>query len=239
MQKKNNYSNTKGQNEMLRVALVDKSLLYRDSLKVLFDAIGSPKLVAYAPTFEQLNDLYKKETREPFDILLVEIGDKPIYSINSIKRMIEKNPDLKIIVLTEETDDIYAVYSIRAGVKGYVLKTMGFSVLLEAVQEVYGGNFYFNDDILKNVIYDYQDKHLNHSEQVAVDSYEESLMLSRREKEVLDLIIDGKTNSEIAKALSIKEVTVKNHVYNLMKKMNVEHRTGAVLKAIKQGWVAI
>ncbi|HEY4599744.1 MAG TPA: response regulator transcription factor [Cerasibacillus sp.] len=239
MQQKNNYINNKNGNNLISVALVDKSLLYRDSLKVLFDTIGSPKLVAYAPTFEQLNDLYKKEEREPFDILLVEIGDKPIYSIHSIKRMVEKNPNLNIIVLTEETEDIYAVYSIRAGVKGYVLKTMGFSALLEAIQHVYDGNFYFNDDILKNVIYDYQDKYLNNGEKEEVESHMASPILSRREREVLELIIDGKTNSEIAQALAIKEVTVKNHVYNLMQKMNVEHRTGAVLKAIKQGWVAI
>ncbi|TXL61599.1 response regulator transcription factor [Cerasibacillus terrae] len=224
------------ESKQINIALVDESKLFRESFKLLLQDDVEINMIADASSFKELDQL-STQSKDKLDILIVEIGDNPIYVINSIKRYLIERPELKVIALTYQKEESYVLPVIKAGVKGYLCKEMDLSSTIHAIKDIYEGKVYLHPDVLGYVINDYQSFFTENNKESKHDTIQPNL--SRREQEVLELLLDGRTNNEIAEVLSVKEVTVKNHVYNLMKKMNVEHRTEAVLKAIQKGWVVI
>jgi two-component system, NarL family, response regulator DegU len=163
------------------------------------------------------------------DLILIDIDLPGINCFDTIKELKRENNAIKIIVLTTHEDGESLFKTLQIGADGYVLKSADLQVLVEAVREVYCGQKFIQSKMTKELINEFNRVTLHEHE------YEnsETNSLTKREIDVLKLIADGMINKEIARQLFISEKTVKNHISNIFKKLNVSDRTQAAIFAYK------
>jgi DNA-binding NarL/FixJ family response regulator len=141
-------------------------------------------------------------------------------------------PDLKVIILSMYADESYVVRALTAGARAYLLKEATEEDLLPAVRAVAGGRSFFSPAISKILLTDY----VRHLKQRGMeDSYD---MLSDREKEVLQLLAEGKSNKEVASVLNLSLSTIETHRLKLMQKLNLHNTAEIVLYAVRKGIIA-
>jgi two-component system response regulator DegU len=164
--------------------------------------------------------------------------------VEATRELVEKYPDTKIIILSIHDDENYVTHALQTGAIGYLLKEMDADALIEAVKVVAEGGSYLHPKVTHNLVHEY--RKLAAGVARSGGAYLQTMeirrplhLLTRRECEVLQMLADGKSNRGIGEALFISEKTVKNHVSNILQKMNVNDRTQAVVVAIKNGWVEV
>ena len=218
---------------MINVLLVEDYKLMRFGLKSLFDEIKDVEIVSEAENGKEALEKYK--IMHP-DIILLDIGLPDISGIEVAKRIIEQNPKAKIIMLTSHISEQEVTDSLHAGACAYVLKDINIDVLSMIIKTVKEGAMWLDPQVVpilreKNcgVIPPRQMSRAMFKEQHA--------NLTQREYEVLKLVVDGKSNNEIAQELTISEHTAKAHVCNIIQKLVVDDRTQAAVKALKEGLV--
>lgn len=174
----------------------------------------------------------------------MDINMPTINGVEATRQLLEKFPETKVIILSIHDDENYVTHALKTGASGYLLKEMDADALIEAVKVVADGGSYLHPKVTHNLVNEYRRlaiENANSDEHhVQVVEIRRPLhLLTRRECEVLQLLADGKSNRGIGEALFISEKTVKNHVSNILQKMNVNDRTQAVVVAIKNGWVEV
>ena len=199
---------------LIRLLIVDDHVAIRIGLTSILEAHGISVIGAAASGRDALAILALSLP----DIILVDLRMHGMDGISLIQQVRQRHPSVRTIVFTSyETDeDVYS--TVRAGVQGYVLKDSPEQELLDAISEVYAGRHYFPPPIASRLA-----DRIGRSD------------LSAREVEVLGMLAKGLTNKQIADALSISSYTVRSHVANLTKKLNVCDRTEAVTVAFRQG----
>ncbi|WP_334110412.1 response regulator transcription factor, partial [Anoxybacillus sp.] len=165
-----------------------------------------------------------------------------VNGVEATRQLIEAYPDTKVIILSIHDDESYVMHALQTGAMGYLLKEMDADALIEAVRVVAEGGSYLHPKVTHNLVKEY--RRLVAGESMGQEKQKQDVrrpyhLLTRRECEVLQLLTDGKSNKGIADALFISEKTVKNHVSNILQKLNVNDRTQAVVVAIKNGWVEV
>ncbi|MEH7383427.1 response regulator transcription factor [Bacillus sp. JJ1533] len=161
------------------------------------------------------------------DIILMDLVMKEMDGIEATRRIIERWPEAKIIIVTSFIDDEKVYPALEAGATSYMLKTSKASEIAEAVRKTFHGQSVLEPEVTGKMMVRMRQKdtHLPHEE------------LTNREMEILLLIADGKTNQEIADELFIALKTVKVHVSNILSKLEVQDRTQAVIYAFKHSLV--
>jgi two-component system response regulator DegU len=157
--------------------------------------------------------------------------------------LVSRYPETKVIILSIHDDENYVQHALKTGAQGYLLKEMDADALIDAVRVVAEGGSYLHPKVTHNLVKEYRrlaaeegaDRDSVHTIEIRRPLH----LLTRRECEVLQLLADGKSNRAIGETLYISEKTVKNHVSNILQKMNVNDRTQAVVLAIKNGWVEV
>jgi two-component system response regulator DegU len=177
------------------------------------------------------------------DVVLMDINMPNVNGIEATQQLIENFPDSKVIILSIHDDENYVTHALKTGASGYMLKEMDADALIEAIKVVADGGSYLHPKVTHNLVKEYRRLA---SEEGSGNQFLRQMeirrplhLLTRRECEVLQLLADGKSNRAIGDALFISEKTVKNHVSNILQKMNVNDRTQAVVVAIKKGWVEV
>ncbi|MEA2553774.1 MAG: hypothetical protein QOJ65_1950 [Fimbriimonadaceae bacterium] len=162
------------------------------------------------------------------DVLLTDINMPHMDGIELTRRVLKEHKDIKVVILTvnEEADMVYD--AIRAGALGYMLKTSTPAEVVDAIRLAYKGEAKITPKIATKVLEDFR----RVREDDDTDDTE-LYVLSDREQEILDLVAQGLRNKEIASKLCIAEKTVKNHVSNILKALQVNSRTEAAMKAVK------
>lgn len=198
----------------IRVMLVDDHPIVREGLAAILQRRGID-IVAEACDGDEAVQMYG-QTRP--DVALMDLRMPKLSGVDAIAAIRRQYPDAKILVLTTyDTDhDIYS--AMRAGARGYILKDCPRDQLLEAIRTVQSGETYLPSHVARKLT----------ESMISQD-------LSPREKEVLQLIAEGKSNQQIGAALFISEGTVKGHVVNLLAKLDAQDRTHAVTNAIRRG----
>lgn len=186
------------------------------------------KHIEIAHTYHTGRDLLEGLKKEQPDILLLDI-QLPDKSGNELARFITRAyPGIRIIALTSMESTFHFKDMIKSGCKGYLLKSASKEKLLNAIEEVYGGGEYLEpalkDQLLLNVL-----KIKNNQTQLSP--------LTRREKEILELIATGLTSSEISEQLVLSQRTVENHRFSLMQKLGVKNTAGLVKVAMEMGFI--
>jgi DNA-binding NarL/FixJ family response regulator len=215
---------------LIKVLVVDDHPLSRIGLKYLLDEAKDISIVGEAVNGEQA--ITVAERLQP-DVVLMDVGMPVMDGIQAAKRIRQKNPEMRIIMLTshENDEDIFA--SLSAGVNGYSLKDINQNRLLTAIRAVYAGDFWLDTAIASKVVNVLSTARLPSTN--ATSPIAESL--SPRELEVLNLLVEGLSNQQIADRLIIGLETVKTHIKHILDKLAVTDRTQAAIKALRDGIV--
>ena len=217
----------------IRILLVEDHKLMRVGLKSLFEEHKELEVISEAQSGKEAIENYK--ISHP-DVVLMDIGLPDISGIEATKRIIENSSSAKIIILTSHLSEQEVIDSLHAGACAYVMKDINIEILKMIVRTVKDGAMWLDPQAVpilreKNcgVVPPRQMSRAMFKEQHA--------NLTQREYEVLKLVVDGKSNNEIAQELTISEHTAKAHVCNIIQKLVVDDRTQAAVKALKEGLV--
>jgi two-component system response regulator NreC len=167
------------------------------------------------------------EELEP-DVVIMDIAMPNLNGIDATAQMVKRNPQLKVLILSMHSDESYLTRALTAGVKGYLLKETADLDLYRAVQVVAQGKVFFSPNIANTLLEDY----MRQLQQRGLrDSYE---LLTDREKEILQLLAEGKSNKEVATILDLSVYTVETHRTHIMQKLNLHSSADIVLYAVRK-----
>ena len=223
--------------DVTTVLVIDDQPLFRQGVRRALEQHGGEfELVGEATDGEE--GLQLAAAREPAVILLnAEVGG--LNGLEVIRTIKHQVPGAAVIVLTAREDEEKLFYAIKYGASAYLLKSVEPEELLSVTRQAARGHYLINDSVLSKPIV--ASRVLKSFRDLAdeVDQEVEPLFipLSVREVEVLDYIAKGNSNKEIARAMSISDQTVKNHITSIMRKLAVNDRTQAVVYALRHGWI--
>lgn len=217
----------------ISLLMVEDHKLLRVGLKSLFNECSDIKLVAEAETAKEAID--KARLLKP-DVILMDIGLPDISGIEATRRILDLNPEQKIIMLTSHINEKEVMDSLSAGAFAYVIKDVNTEILLMVIKTVYDGAIWLDPQIVP-LIRDKSSCFIPQKQTSRAAFRAQHANLTEREYEVLKLVVDGQSNAEIANTLTISEHTAKAHVCNIIQKLVVDDRTQAAVKAIKEGLV--
>lgn len=209
----------------IRVVVVDDESAYRGALQRTLSLMTECELLGVCKDGEEALEFCLEN---PPDVLLTDLNMPRMDGIELIKRLLKQEKLVKVVILTVNEEDETIFEAIRAGALGYLLKTSTPQDVVDAIRLAAKGEAKLTPKIAARVLSDFR----RIREDDDTDDTE-LFVLSDRESEILDLIAKGLRNKEIARDLGIAEKTVKNHVSNILKALQVNSRTEAAMKAIK------
>jgi DNA-binding NarL/FixJ family response regulator len=208
---------------MIHLLLVEDQALLREGLKRLLES--QPDLLVVGEAADGQQAIAQVEVLQP-DLVLMDVRMPVMDGVTSTRLITERYPAVKVLVLTTFADDEYVEQAMQAGAMGYLLKDTPAEDLAAAIRSAHKGYTQFAPGLFKKVFS--QSGSSLHSPRHSAPQLAE---LTPREREVLSLIATGANNREIAEVLSISEKTVKNHVSNILMRLNVRDRTQAAVFA--------
>lgn len=206
----------------IQVILADDHQIIRQSLKVLLEREGL-KIVGEASNGQEAVRI--AESLHP-DVAVLDVSMSVLNGIDAAKEIQKVSPQTKTVFLTIHDEDPYLLDALRVGAKGYVVKTHAAENLVQAIREASRGGVYLSPEVSRAVVQAYQNKTELSSEP-----------LSPRERQVLQLIAEGKTTKEVAGVLNISVKTAETHRTRLMEKLDIHETAGLVRYAIRRGLV--
>lgn len=217
----------------IRILLVEDHKLMRVGLKSLFEEHKELEVISEAQSGKEAIENYK--ISHP-DVVLMDLGLPDMSGIEATKKILETSSSAKVVILTSHLSEQEVMDALHAGACAYVMKDINIEILKMIIRTVKDGAMWLDPQAVpilreKNcgVIPPRQMSRAMFKEQHA--------NLTQREYEVLKLVVDGKSNNEIAQSLTISEHTAKAHVCNIIQKLVVDDRTQAAVKALKEGLV--
>ncbi len=187
------------------------------------------KVIGIANNGQQALDLVHHQTP---DLVLMDLQMPIMNGVQAIRQLRKTHPDLPVIVLTTYMDDKWLFDAIRAGATGYLLKDSPRQELIDAIKGTLSGNVYLDPSVARKVL----DSVATSPEPIESD---ENFDLSQRERDILQLLVEGLSNAEIAHRLYLSEGTVRNYLSSLFVKLDVSDRTQAVVVALRRGLVSL
>jgi DNA-binding NarL/FixJ family response regulator len=213
---------------MIRILLADDQALFREALGTLISVQPDLEVVGEAANGEEV--LKMAQSLQP-NVVLMDLQMPILDGVAATRRLHQEQPDCRVIALTTFDDDEYVFECLRAGAVGYLLKDAPSENLFAAVRAAARGESFLQPSVTSRVLAEFT--RLSERPAPAASLVEP---LSDREREILRLIASGSSNREIADQLFITEGTVKNHVTNILSKLDVRDRTQAALKARELGF---
>ncbi|UOR14138.1 response regulator [Halobacillus amylolyticus] len=212
------------------ILLIDDHKLFREGVKHILDCESSFEIVAEGDNGAEALALIEKNNPE---IVLMDIN----MGLEAIAEITNRYPNVKIIILSFHDDEHIVSHSLKTGAQGYLLKEMDSDSLVEAIKIVNDGGSYLHPKVTHSIIAEYRRLSANSFQPL---EYRKPLhLLTSRECEILQFLLNGYTNRRMAESLNLSEKTIKNHVSHILQKMKVNDRTQAVVTAIKNGWVEV
>lgn len=221
------------QENKIKVILVEDHKLVRVGLKSLFEKCGDILIVAEAQTGKE--GLEKAHAHKA-DVIIIDIGLDDISGIEVAKRINASENPAKIMILTSKMDEQSVIDSLKAGVYAYVSKDINSEMLAMIIRSVNMGAMWL-DPRATAIVRETPCGVMPQKTKSRANFKATHANLTEREYEVLKLVVDGKSNQEIANILKISEHTSKAHVCNIIQKLVVDDRTQAAVKALKEGLV--
>lgn len=166
------------------------------------------------------------------NVAILDIGMPLLNGIDATRQIVRRAPDVRVLILSMHSDDPYVTRAIQAGAKGYLLKDSADTDLLRAVAAVAAGKSFFSPAVARVMLDDYV-KHL--TDRGIVDRYD---TLSEREREIFQLVAEGRSNKDIADLLSISPATVETHRAHIFQKLDLHNAAEVVLYAVRRGIIA-
>ncbi len=213
----------------LRIVLADDHQLFRTGLRQLIERHPSVTVVGEAATGIAAIDVTKRLLP---DLLLLDISLPELNGIEVARRLTQELPDVRILIISMHSDRRYVVEALRAGAKGYLLKDSSPDEMVRAIQKVMRGQFYLSAQINEQVVADF----VRQSKSADATAFS---VLSAREREVLQLIAEGKTTKQIAELLNLSAKTVETHRMHIMDKLQLHTLPELTRYALREGLTSL
>ncbi|WP_297703284.1 response regulator transcription factor [uncultured Eudoraea sp.] len=195
---------------MIKVLIADNHPIVRMGIKNVLNSASGFEVIDDAATTTEL--FTKLEKLNP-DVVMLEMDIPEINGIASLRKLKQEYPDIKVLIYSGQSEDVYALSTIRAGAFGYLSKTADLDYIITAVRKVSEGNMFITNELAQRLAFD-------EGTQKPRRFFRK---LSTREVEVLKLLASGKRNKDVAIGLNLNEKTVSTYKARLMKKLNVDN----------------
>lgn len=213
----------------IRILLAEDHAVMRTGLRLVLERQRDFQVVGEASDGREAVALAQQH--KP-DVILMDIGMPNLNGIEAARQITTSLPQVSVVILSMHSDEAYVLRALKAGARGYLLKESAESDLIAAIRAVVNGKAFFSPAVSRMLVEDYvrqlQDREIE-------DSYE---LLTGREREVLQLIAEGKSNKEIANMLNLSLYTVESHRGNLMEKLNLHTVPELILYAVRKGVIS-
>jgi len=213
----------------IRIVLADDHTLVRHGLRLMIEREPGLKVVAEASNGKEA--VVAVEACLPH-VIVMDLAMPMLNGIEAARQIHLKHPTTSIVVLSMHSDESYVLRALKAGARAYLLKDSADADLINAIRAVTEGKAFFSPAISRVLVEDY----VRQLQQKGVeDSYE---LLTSREREVLQLLGEGKSNKEVAQLLNLSPYTVETHRSNLMEKLNLHNVPDLILYAVRKGVIS-
>ena len=215
--------------EQIRILLADDHTVLRDGLRLILER--QPGFVVVADAGDGREAVALALEHSP-DVVLMDIAMPGMNGIEATRRIVEKLPRAGIVILSMHSDESYVIRSLKAGARGYLLKDSMKADLIAAIQAVAAGRSFFSPKVSRLLQEDFVRAMAGKG---ADDSYD---LLTDREREILQLVAEGKTNKEVANLLDLSLYTVETHRTHILQKLNLHSVPELILYAVRKGIIS-
>ena len=213
----------------VRIVLADDHTVVRKGLRLLLESVAQFQVVADAADGRQAVAL--ADEHRP-DVVVMDIAMPLLNGIEAARQIAAKLPQTAIVFLSMHSDEAYVIKALKAGARAYLLKDSAENDLINAVKAVSEGKSFFSPVVSKVLAEDYMRQMQEHG---VDDSFE---LLTTREREILQLFAEGKSNKEVANLLNLSLYTVETHRGNIFQKLNLHSTADLILYAVRKGVIA-
>jgi DNA-binding NarL/FixJ family response regulator len=213
----------------IRVLLADDHTLMRRGLRLIVEQ--QPDLVVVGEAEDGRQAVALAASLKP-DVAVLDIGMPNLNGIEAAKQIAEGESGAAVVILSMHSDETYILRALKAGARGYLLKDSAESDVARAIRSVAEGKSFFSPAVSKVLLEDYVKKLQRTGSE---DSYD---LLTPREREILQLIAEGKSNKEVANLLHLSVYTVETHRANLMEKLKLKSVPELILYAVRKGIIS-
>jgi DNA-binding NarL/FixJ family response regulator len=211
---------------MIRILLADDHTVMRAGLRLLLER--QPDMVVVAEAADGRQALSLVETETP-DVAVMDIAMPILNGIETTRQIAAKRPELPVVILSMHSDESYVMRALKAGAKAYLLKDSAEADLIRAVRAVREGKSFFSPAVSRMLLEDYVHQLQQRGEE---DSYE---LLTTRERELLQLLAEGKSNKDVANLLNVSVYTVETHRAHILQKLGLHTVPDLILYAVRKG----
>ncbi len=214
---------------MIRILLADDHNVIRKGLRLLLES--QPGFTVVAEAADGRETVALAESHSP-NVIVLDVAMPNLNGIEAARQISAKIPQVAIVILSMHSDESYVLRALKAGARAYLLKDSAEDDLINAVKAVNAGKAFFSPAISKMLVEDFM-RQLRERE--VEDSYE---LLTSREREILQLLAEGKSNKEIATVLNLSPHTVETHRGNILQKLNLHSVPELILYAVRKGVIS-
>ena len=213
----------------IRILIADDHLVMRTGLRLLLERNQDFTVVGEADDGRQAVDLAAES--KP-DVAIIDVAMPKLNGIEATRLMTIEKPSIAVVMLSMHTDETYVMRALRNGAKAYLLKSSADTDLIQAVRAVHAGKSFFSPEVSRMLLEDYMrqmgDKGIE-------DSYD---LLTGREREILQLLTEGRPNKDVAAHLNLSAHTVETHRARIFQKLNLHSMPELILYAVRKGFIS-
>ncbi len=213
----------------LRILLADDHVVMRTGLRALLERQSNLEVVGEC---ENGRDTINLVASVKPDVVVMDVGMPVLNGIEATKTIVTEHPTVAVVILSMHADESYVMRALKAGARGYLLKDSAPADLLGAIQAVSQNKSFFSPKVSRILAEDYV-RILK--QKGGVDSYD---LLTTREREILQLIVEGNANKEVATSLNISPYTVETHRKHILEKLNLHNPAELILYAVRKGIIS-
>lgn len=209
-----------------RVLLADDHTVMRAGLRLLLER--QPDLVVVGEAADGRQTIEMAESLEPH-VVVMDIAMPNLNGIEATRQIVGKRPAISVVILSMHSDESYVLRALKAGARAYLLKDSAEADLIRAIRAVREGKSFFSPAVSKTLLEDYVHQLQQRGEE---DSYE---LLTQREREILQLLAEGKSNKDVANHLNLSLYTVETHRAHILQKLGLHTVPDLILYAVRKG----
>jgi len=209
--------------------LADDHTVMRNGLRLLLERQGDLTVMGEAADGRQAVDM--AAAGNP-DVVVMDIAMPQLNGVEATRQIVNRNPNTAIVILSMHSDESYVIRSLKAGARAYLLKDSAEADLISAIHAIIEGKSFFSPGIRRLLKEDYM-REL--ADMGAEDTYE---LLTTREREVLQLVAEGKSNKEVANLLNLSLYTVETHRTHILQKLNLHSVPELILYSVRKGIIS-
>ncbi|SER27454.1 two component transcriptional regulator, LuxR family [Gracilibacillus ureilyticus] len=212
---------------MIKILLAEDQAIVRQGIKMMLETDPILKVTGEAKNGREALQLREQNY---YDLAILDIRMPEVDGLQAAKELLSRFPEMKVLILTTFNDEEYAIQALKLGVHGYLLKDAEASQLIHSIKDCLAGGLQLPGEVAKKVV-----PHLLERNEPMKNQH--TISLTKRETDILCLLGEGKSNKEIAELLALSIGTVKNHISQLLDKLQLRDRTQLAIYAIRNGYV--